>query len=298
MGTVASVRAQSMVLPEERKGDPAPDTQVAVEFLARGRYEDAIRQAKLALGRDERYVPAMLVLAKSYYFMKKYELSGSILDIAKSVDANSGEVYNLLGWLALARNDRLSATAAFKQATEMQEGLVSAWNSLAGQYLFAKNYEGALAAADKATQLAPNWAKAWLNLGSAYRGAQRYPEADQAYRKALQLDPASTNALFNLGILYLDAEQMPNMDLTQKLNASIQYLTRYRQAASLSMGKDDPAEGYINEAKAAIDRENKRLERLKKQQQRAQPKEAPAGGEAKPADAAAAQPASGKVDDK
>ena len=52
-------------LPEEKKGDPAPDTKVADGLLKRGRYEDAIRQAKLALGRVERYVPAMIVMAKS-----------------------------------------------------------------------------------------------------------------------------------------------------------------------------------------------------------------------------------------
>ncbi len=58
-------------LPEEKKGDPAPDTKVAKDLLGRGRYEDAIRQAKLALGRDERYVPAMVVMAKAYFYLKQ-----------------------------------------------------------------------------------------------------------------------------------------------------------------------------------------------------------------------------------
>ena len=50
-------------LPHETKGYPKPDTLAADNFLKRQRFEDAIRQAKLALGRDERYVPAMVVLA-------------------------------------------------------------------------------------------------------------------------------------------------------------------------------------------------------------------------------------------
>ena len=57
------VYAAATALPEEKKGDPAPETKVADGLLKRGRYEDAIRQAKLALGRDERYVPAMIVMA-------------------------------------------------------------------------------------------------------------------------------------------------------------------------------------------------------------------------------------------
>src|SRR5438876_11501182 len=80
--------AATTQLPAETKGDPKPDTLAAENFLKRQRYEDAIRQAKLALGRDERYVPAMVVLAKAYYYQRKYELATSIIDIAKSIDPN------------------------------------------------------------------------------------------------------------------------------------------------------------------------------------------------------------------
>ena len=140
--------------------------------MKRGRYEDAIRQSKLALGRDERYVPAMIVLAKAYYYERKYELSTSIVDIAKSIDPNNAECLNLLGFIALTRDDRISATAAFSKATELDPNYGNAWDNLAAQYLFAKNYDGALQAAQKATQLLPTFPKAFLNLGSAYRGKQ------------------------------------------------------------------------------------------------------------------------------
>jgi tetratricopeptide (TPR) repeat protein len=279
-------------LPDEKKGDPAPDTQSAADYLKRARFEDAIRQAKLALGRDERYVPAMVVLAKAYYYMKKYELATAIIDIAKSIDPNNAECYNLLGFISLTRDDRISATAAFKKATELKDDYAAAWNNLAAQYLFAKNYDGALAAAEKAAKLSPNFAKAQLNLGSAYRGVQRYEDALKAYKRALELDPNYADVYFNLGILYLDAKEMPNTDLPAKLNTAISYLTRYKQSASYKLGKDDPADGYIVEAKTAIEREQKRMERLKRQQERNKPKsEAPA------ATAPAAEATDGKASD-
>jgi tetratricopeptide (TPR) repeat protein len=274
-GSIAAAQ-QKTVLPAETKGDPAPDTNQAANYLRAGRYEDAIRQAKIALGRDERYVPAMIVLAKAYYHQRKFELATSIVDIAKSVDPNNAECYNLLGFIALNRDpenpDRISATAAFKKATELNGNYPAAWNNLAAQYLYAKNYDGAIGAAEQATKLSANFAKAWLNLGSAYRGKQRYQEADQAYKRALQLDPNYVDAYFDLGILYLDAKEMPNTDLITKLNTSINYLNRYKQLAGFRLTKDDPADTYIAEAKTGIDREQKRIQRQQKQQQRSEPK--------------------------
>jgi tetratricopeptide (TPR) repeat protein len=259
-------------LPAETKGDPKPDTLAAQNYLKGGRYEDAIRQGKLALGRDERYVPAMVVLAKAYYYQHKYELATSIIDIAKSIDSNNAEAYNLLGFLALTHDDRISATAAFRKATELDPRYGNAWDNLAAQYLFAKNYDGALDAAQKATQLLPTFPKAWNNLGSAHRGKQQYTEAETAYKRATQLDPNYADAYFNLGILFLDAKQMPGTDLITKFNTSINYLNKYKQIAGYRLQHDDPADTYITEARTDIDREQKRIQRLQKQQQRGQPK--------------------------
>jgi tetratricopeptide (TPR) repeat protein len=269
---------QKMALPEEPKAcDPSPNTTQAADLLKRGRYEDAIRTAKMALTCNEKHVAAMVVMAKAYYFLRKYELSTSIIDIAKSIDGNNAELYNLLGFIALAHDppDRISATAAFKKATELREDYANAWNNLAAQYLFSKNYDGAVTAAEKAASLSPNYAKAQLNLGSAYRGKERYGDADKAYKQALQLNPNYPDAFFNLGILYLDAKEIPGMDKIMQLQTAINYLNRYKQVASYNLKPDDPADSYVHEAQKAIESEQKRLERLKKQQQRSQPK---AGG--------------------
>jgi superkiller protein 3 len=276
IAAAAPAFAAQTQLPSETKGDPQPDTLAAQNFLRNGRYEDAIRQAKLALGRDERYVPAMIVLAKAYYYEKKYELATSIIDIAKSIDANNAECYNLLGFIALTRDDRISATAAFKKATELDARYGNAWDNLAAQYLYAKNYDGALEASSKAKDLLPTFAKAWLNYGSALRGKQQYPEAESAYKRATQLDPNYADAYFNLGILYLDAKQMPGTDLIAKENTAINYLNKYKQLAGYRLKADDPADTYIAEARTSIDREQKRLQRQQRQQQRGEPKPAPA----------------------
>ncbi len=277
--TAVAMAQQPSVLPGQPGGDPAPDTQSAAALLQRGHYDEAISATKRALQRDEHYAPALVVMAKCYYYLKKYELAGSIVELIHKIDANNAEGYNLLGWIALSRQDTISATAAFKKATELKDDLGVAWNSLAAQYLNAKNYDAALAAAQRAVQLLPNLDKAHLNLGSAHRGKDQLVEAEQEYRKALELNPNYADAFFDLGILYLDAKKMGEMDLITKLNTAIGHLSKYKNLASYRLSKEDPVDAYVDEARKGIDREQKRLQRLQKQQERDKAKAAGGGGE-------------------
>ena len=118
---------------------------------------------------------------------------------------------------------------------------------------------------ERAAQLQPGFAKAHLNLGDAYRGVKQHERAQEEYQKALQLFPNYADAVFNLGILYLDADKMPNMDLFAKENTAIQYFQSYKQMMGGTLPPSDPAEAYIAEAQDKIKKEEKRLERLKKQ---------------------------------
>ena len=281
--TVAVARAEEpSALPGQPGGDPAPDTQQAADALKRNRYKDAIASAKKALQRDKRYAPAMLVMAKAYYALKKYELATSIVELAKQLDPNNAEAYNILGFVALARNDNGTAAADFKKATELKPDYGNAWNSLAAQYLQQKNYDGALEAAEKATSLIPYFDKAWMNLGSAHRGKGNYPEAEKAYRRALELNPNSADVYFNLGILYLDAPKIGDLELKARLQTAMTHLAKYKNLAGVRLAKDDPADTYIDEARKGIEREDKRLQRLEKQKARdaaKKPAPTPAAGE-------------------
>lgn len=271
LGALLLVAAPPREASAQQAGDPAPDTQAAVEAIKRGRYEDAITSCRRALERDERYVPALMALAKSYYYLKKYELATAIIELAQKLDPNNAEGYHLMGFIALTRSDSISATAAFKKAVELKPDYGNAWNNLAAQYLLAKNYDAATEAAEKAAQLLPTFDKVQLNLGSAYRGKGQYAEAERAYRKALDLTSAYAEAYFNLGILYLDAPVGKiggEMDLQTKLNTAIGHLSRYKNLASYKLRDNDPTDGYIEEARKGIEREQKRLQRLEKQKER------------------------------
>ena len=274
---------------------PTEETKQADQLYRAARYPEAVAAAKAALNKNERYTPAMLVMAKAYYKLHKYEWMRKLWEMMQANGASSAErseIYQLLGFLEIDQKNVPGAIALFKQAAEAQPDNAMLWNNLGAEYLTAKNYAEATPVLEKATQLQPGFAKAHLNLGDAYRGAKDYERAQAEYQKALQLFPNYADAVFNIAILYLDADKMPNMDLFAKQNAAIQYFQRYKQMMGGTLPASDPAESYILEAQEVMKKEEKRLERLKKQQEREAARAAKkAADDAKKAAAATGQPA-------
>ena len=250
---------------------PTEETQKARDLYKVGRYPDAVLAAKAALNKNERYTPAMLVMAKSYYKLHKYEWMKKLWEMMQANGASSAEkaeIYQLLAFLEVDQKNVPGAIQLFKQAAEAKPDDAILWNNLGAQYLAAKNYADATPVLERAAQLQPGFAKAHLNLGDAYRGVQQHEKALEEYQKALQLFPNYADAVFNIGILYLDADKMPNMDLFAKENTAIQYFQKYKQMMGGTLPPSDPAEAYITEAQDKIKKEEKRLDRVKKQQER------------------------------
>jgi tetratricopeptide (TPR) repeat protein len=250
---------------------PTAETQEADQLFKSGRYPEAVSAAKAALTKNERYTPAMLVMAKSFYKLHKFEWMKKLWEMMQANGASNpekAEVYQLLAFLEVDQKNVPGAIVLFKQATEAKPDDATLWSNLGAQYLTAKNYGEATPVLEKAVSLQPGFAKAHLNLGDAYRGNKDYEKAQAEYQRALQLFPNYADAVFNLGILYLDADKIPNMDLFAKENTAIQYLQKYKQMMGGTLAASDPADGYIAEAQDKIKKEEKRLDRLKKQQER------------------------------
>jgi tetratricopeptide (TPR) repeat protein len=262
---------------------PVAETQAAEQAYRSGRFEAAVTQAKAALNKNERYTPAMLVMAKAYYKLGKTEWTRKLWEMMQAngaSDAEKSEIYQLLAFLEVQQKNVPGAIELFKKAADARPDNAVIWNNLGGQYLLARNYRDATPVLEKATQLQPGFSKAFLNLGSAYRGLKEYERAQGAYQRALQVFPNYADAVFNLGILYLDADKMPNVDTIARLNTAISYFQKYRQMMGSGLPAGDPVEIYVAEAQEKITKEQKRIERQKKaderERQRATQK-APAG---------------------
>jgi tetratricopeptide (TPR) repeat protein len=275
--------------------DPSRETAQAESYLRQGRYEDAIRECRLALGRNERFVPAMIVMARAYYYLGRpaqaqFVLFTRVLEPMKKNELSvenrdQGDIYNILGMIDLKKNLKDTALKYFRDATDKNPQNASAWNNLAAMLIMQKDYNGAVPAAERAAQLAPNLAKAHLNLGSAYRGSKQYEKANVEYRRALAIQADYPEAYFNMGVLYMDAENYPGMTTIERLETAIKYLNDYKSRArgKGTLGRDDPVDEYLKRAQSDINDERKSIERKRKKAERDAER-----AKAKPAEAAPA----------
>jgi tetratricopeptide (TPR) repeat protein len=269
---------------------PVQETAEAQKRYTAGDFNGAVTQAKVALTKNDKYTPAMLVMAKAYYKLRKHEWVRHLWNMMKAnnaTPAEQAEMYHLLAWMEIEKKNVPGAIEMLKKAADARPENPVLWNNLGAQYLEAKNYRDAAPVLEKAVELNPSFAKAFLNLGSAYRGLKEYDRAAGSYQKALQLFPNYADAVFHLGILYLDADKVPNMDTIAKLNTALGHFQRYKQMMGNLLARGgDPVDAYVAEAHEKIGKEQKRIERTKAQaereRQRAAQKAAAPAAEAKP----------------
>ncbi len=79
--------------------------------------------------------------------------------------------------------------------------------------------------------------------------------------QALRMNGQYADAHFNMGVLLLQADSMPGQDKLDHLQAAIREFGRYKELMASRLGRDDPADRYIEEANRAITREKTRRDR-------------------------------------
>ncbi len=100
---------------------PTAETKQADDLYKAGRYQDAVAAAKEALTKNERYTPAMLVMAKSFFKLHKYEWMKKLWEMMQANGASANEkaeIYQLLAFLEIDQKNVPGAIALLKQAAE------------------------------------------------------------------------------------------------------------------------------------------------------------------------------------
>jgi tetratricopeptide (TPR) repeat protein len=230
---------------------------------------DAITAARAALRRDERFVPAMIVLIKANLRLSRTELAESILDQAIAIDANQAELHFLKGRMQQQANQLGPALQSYRRAVELRPDYADARMALALQLLAGANYEEAVAQFEAVSRLVSGLPEVYLGLGNAYRSVKQWTKSKAELDRVIAVSPRSAEAHYALGLLYMEAgAEYPGSDLLTSLNRAREEFAAYREIMGPRIARDDPATGYIEEIGRQIEREQRRIERDAARRQR------------------------------
>ncbi|MCA9582845.1 MAG: tetratricopeptide repeat protein, partial [Myxococcales bacterium] len=164
-----------------------------------GRYDEAIKAAREALRRDERFVPAMISIVKASLRQGRNELALSVLEQAMKIDKENAELLYLRGQMYLEENGRLrEALDAFQKAVQLEPDYAEARMALGAQQLVGANYGEALKNFKVAAELVPTLYQVHLNLADAYRANKEWEKAKVSFEKAMGMKSPLPEAHFNL----------------------------------------------------------------------------------------------------
>ncbi|MDH5674619.1 MAG: tetratricopeptide repeat protein [Myxococcales bacterium] len=235
---------------------------LADNLTAADRVDQAEEAARKALRRDERFVPAMVALAKASLKRGRVELADSILEQAVKIDRNNAELHFLIGERHRENGRLAQALASHRQAAKLRPDYAEARTALGLQYMAAGNYAQALEELQAVARLVPTQVAAHVNLGDAYRANGKYKEAKRSFDKALKMQSQLPEAHFNLGLMYMTAgDKFPGLNQLQALEKALAEMTTYRTQMGPKLRRDDPSTAFIADVTRQIDREKKRIER-------------------------------------
>jgi tetratricopeptide (TPR) repeat protein len=228
------------------------------------RVDEAERVARRALSRDERFIPAILALAKASARRGRKELADSTLDQAKDIDANYPEVQFLLGKKSQRDGDLANALVAYRRAVELNPDYAEARMALGIQFMASGNYKDAVDQFEATVKLVPTLLQAHLNLGDGYRALRRFQDAKREFDKALRMQSVLPEAHYNLALMYMAAgAEFPGLTELDSLERSLTEFNTYRSQVGPKLPPGDVSATYMADVQRRIDREKKRIEREK-----------------------------------
>ncbi len=211
-----------------RKPDFRPATkQLAAALIGKGEYAQAtavLRQAVASPPADE---ALFTDLGNSYLRQQMFPRAQQALLRALEINPEQPEAQNLLGLVAVQKNDPVEAEARFRDALRSQPDFAEAHNNLGNVLTGARNYKEAEYHFQRAVAINPSYAEAHHGYALVLALTQSYDQAIAELREAIRLDPKEAQTHDDLGDILLAQGQTEGA------------AEEYRQAIRLKPGLAD-----------------------------------------------------------
>jgi len=136
------------------------------------------------------------------YENNRFEEAISFGNILLKDYSSNPVIYNILGAVYLALNQKNNALNNFKKAIQLSPNFVEAYVNIANIYKDSKHQKESLVYYDSALRIKPDFDIALLNKGNLLLDMGKYHEAADNYNKAIAINPKLVEAYNNLGSLF------------------------------------------------------------------------------------------------
>lgn len=178
---------------QKDRSNPRYHTLMAQLFDTQGVFEDAKKEAAIALRLDSKNLRAAIILTRALIGAKQYDKAVTILaDMRKQVPGNT----EILGNLALASfgaGERKNGEEALTELLKIDPGHIQAIGLLIG-VKYKDDLPGAESLVRQQIEKAPTDHRLYLILGELLEKQKKDQESLAAYEKAQELNPENTQS--------------------------------------------------------------------------------------------------------
>lgn len=181
------------------------------KLYGKGRYEDAIKEFKKAIGlapQSKSSVDAYNFIASSYLKLNRPEDTISAYKSSVKIVPSRDDTHMKLGNVFMSLNRNNEAESEFKAAIKLNPSSTGNIYTLGQLYLQSGRYNEAESQFNRIINIAPRTVDGYYGLGLAYSKEGRFEEAINQFKEAINMDRNFNYSYVDLGSAYADSGQM------------------------------------------------------------------------------------------
>jgi tetratricopeptide (TPR) repeat protein len=183
-----------------RKPEFRPATkQLAATLIGKGEYARATEVLRLAVADPPADEALFTDLGNAYLRQRMLPQAQQALKRALEINPDQPEAQNLLGLMAVQKNEPVEAEAQFRSALRSQPDLAEAHNNLGNVLAGEHSYPEAEYHFQRAIAINPKYAEAHHSYGLVLALTQSYDQAAVELREAARLEPNDAQTHDDLG---------------------------------------------------------------------------------------------------
>ncbi|TKA25348.1 hypothetical protein B0A50_06252 [Salinomyces thailandicus] len=188
-------------LPSAQRETPWVLAQLGKAYYEAADYRSAEECFARLLKMQPSRIEDMEVYSTVLWHLKKDNTLAFLCHTLRDQDFNAPETWCAVGNGFSLSREHDQAIAAFKRATQIDEGFAYAWTLMGHEYIANEDFDAALSSFRKSVAVDRRCYGGWYGLGKTYERMGKLEEAERHYRIASSINPSNATLLVCIGVV-------------------------------------------------------------------------------------------------